>query len=107
MDIVSRLQHAVSYELWRLEAGVNANEHPLSRAQYFLDGTQSALGITFAGELHIEVSDLIKQTWQQFSVVDIGAVGKILVSAWTCMDTDALALLRIETLQNAIVEVDE
>jgi len=72
------------------------------------DGFQDPHTIPFTRERDVEIGDVqLEEAGQQIEVVDVGAVGRIAVSAGARVHADAPALLDGETRQRQIVQIDE
>ena len=72
------------------------------------DDPQDAFLIWLAGHLEIETASLqFKEIGQQRSVVDVGAVCGVVVTARADVNADALPFAAGEAIENLIVECDE
>ena len=72
------------------------------------DGAQDAGAVRLAGQLDVEGASIqAEQAGQQCGVVDVGAVGGVLVAARAGMHADPLALLGGELLKHLVVQIDE
>jgi hypothetical protein len=86
----------------------HADKYQMLWLKKFADHTQNTLLVGLAGHLEIEPADVqIKQVRQQGRVVDICAVGGIVVAARAGMYPDSSALLTRESLQHFVVQGDE
>ena len=69
---------------------------------------EHALAVRLARELDVERADVHpEQARQELGVVDVGAVGRVLVAARAGVDADPRALRVAELREDLVVQVDE
>src|SRR5262249_8794217 len=111
-NVSHRLEDSVANFLRSFDAGVDgidhADENPLIRFHIIPDDFQSTSAILFARQCNVEIPRLqLEQARQQFGVIDIRAVGRVAVPASAGMYANALAVLRGESRQRKIVQIDK
>ena len=78
---------------------------PLVGLHVLSDDLEGAHAIALAGEGDIEVPRLeLEQAGQQLGVIDLGAVGRVAITAGTRVDADAPAIVGGESRQRKIVQ---
>lgn len=97
---------------WRFDCrvvGVDyADEDGVGRLEKLTDDLQDAFAVGLAGHLQVEAAYVqLEEVGQQEGVVDVGAVGGIVVGAGADVNADVEALLWGEAIEDLVVECDE
>src|SRR5262245_49437468 len=67
-----------------------------------------AFFVLFARQLHQEIASIhLEHAGQEFGIVHVGAVGRVAIAAWACVDANISALFRRESVEHSIVQRDE
>ncbi len=111
-DVLGGEEDAIPDDLRRLHLRIDrvgdADEDALIRLQARGDLAEHRFRVALAGQLEVEGARVeIEQSGQQARVVDVGAVGRVVVAAGARVHADPLALLGREAVEHAVVQVDE
>ena len=74
----------------------------------FADDFEDALAVGLAGHLEVEAADVhLEEVGEEAGVVDVGAVGGVVIAAGADVDADLAALVGGEAVEDLVVEGDE
>ena len=92
----------------RVERVDDADEDPAVAGRMLAEHLEHARPVGLAGELDVEPADVEpEQRRQQVRVVDVGAVGRVLVAARAGVDADPRPFLVRQLAEDLVVQVDE